>query len=315
MKKEQIREKLREGITTNSIGVNVSRPNQELIIMRGVPGSGKSTKAKTLVGEGVIHSTDDLIESLGDYNAYFREMIESGDWSKHSRMHSVNLRNAIRSMTEGVSPVVIDNTNIKANEAKGYVMAALEMGFDERNIKIVDVGVGGKTLEELAARNTHGVSLETITKMAASHKSVGELTVKMIVESKDLYKKSDILYSAVVLDDNSKNRLYSVMANKIPKDWKVICHHMTIVFGKKLPKDMKSDLGKSVSLVADEFGLSDMAAAVKVFGYPSKNAIPHITLAINADAGAKAVMSNDITNWVKLDTPINLTGVVSEIKK
>jgi hypothetical protein len=33
--------------------------------MRGIPGSGKSTKAKSLVGEGIIHSTDDVITSQG----------------------------------------------------------------------------------------------------------------------------------------------------------------------------------------------------------------------------------------------------------
>jgi adenylate kinase family enzyme len=33
--------------------------------MRGIPGSGKSTKAKSLVGEGIIQSTDDVITSQG----------------------------------------------------------------------------------------------------------------------------------------------------------------------------------------------------------------------------------------------------------
>jgi len=61
--KDTIKNILREGTLKNSLGVTVTRPNQTLIVMRGIPGSGKSTKAKELVGEGTIHSTDDLIES------------------------------------------------------------------------------------------------------------------------------------------------------------------------------------------------------------------------------------------------------------
>jgi hypothetical protein len=37
--KEKIKEILREGSEKNIFGVAVSRPNQELIIMRGIPGA------------------------------------------------------------------------------------------------------------------------------------------------------------------------------------------------------------------------------------------------------------------------------------
>jgi hypothetical protein len=59
-------------------------------------------------------------------------------------------------------------------------------------------------------------------------------------------------------------------------------------------------------------GMSMMAFAVKVEGYPSKNEIPHITIAINPDGG-KPVMSNNIKKWDKLNKPIRLTGIVTEI--
>ena len=72
--KDSIKQKLRENLKTNSLGVAITRPNQELIIMRGIPGAGKSTKAKSLVREGVIHSTDDLIDATGDYRAFFAKM-------------------------------------------------------------------------------------------------------------------------------------------------------------------------------------------------------------------------------------------------
>jgi hypothetical protein len=37
--KENIKQILREGIDKNALGVLVSRPTQELIVMRGIPGS------------------------------------------------------------------------------------------------------------------------------------------------------------------------------------------------------------------------------------------------------------------------------------
>lgn len=299
----------------NALGIEVTRPNDVLVIMRGIPGSGKSTAAKRLVKEGVIHSTDDLIEATGDYLGYFEEIKRTNNWAKHGRMHSKNFKNAYESMKEGVSPVIIDNTNIKAAEAKKYVMAALELGYANENIEFVEVGTAGLTAEALAERNTHGVPLETIERMIKSMESVGPLTVERVVGAKDMYKnKPKVLYSAVVLDEASRIKLIGALGHKIPSDWDTIAHHMTIVFGKGLPKDMKDDEGKMVHLMATEIGISDMAIAVKVSGYPSNNDIPHVTLGVNTPAGGKAVMSNDIKNWERLNSHINLSGIVTEIK-
>ena len=59
--KDKIKQILRENTSMNALGKPVTRPNQILIVMRGIPGAGKSTKAKSLVGGGIIHSTDDLL--------------------------------------------------------------------------------------------------------------------------------------------------------------------------------------------------------------------------------------------------------------
>lgn len=237
-------------------------------------------------------------------------MVESKNFLPLSRAHSTNLKEAVASMKAGVSPVVVDNTNIKMNEAKGYVVAALEMGFSDSNIKFVDVGTGGLTAEGLAGRNTHGVPLEKIEQMMASHKGQGEITLKKVLESKDMYPSSDVLYSCVLLDNASKNKLLDRFALDIPTDWNIFAHHMTITLGEM--KD-KSDLGKEVTLKVTKVGLSDMAMAVQVEGYPSKNKTPHVTLAVNPDGG-KPVMSNEITKWQDIK-PFNITGVVTEIKK
>jgi predicted kinase len=309
--KDKIKQILREGSEKNILGVSVTRPNQELIVMRGIPGAGKSTKAKSLVGQGKIHSTDDVIEAGGDYREFFAKMIASGDFSPLSKVHSQNLKDAIESMKAGVTPVIIDNTNIKHNEPKDYVKAALELGFTDNNIKFVDVGTAGLEATQLAARNTHGVPLEKIEAMIASHTAQGPLTLKSVLDSKDMYKSSNVLYSAVVLDKASHNKLLDKFALEMPEGWKTYAHHMTITMGEL--KD-KTDIGKEVILKVTKVGLSDMAIAVQVEGYQSKNDIPHVTLAVNALKNAKPVMSNQITNWQDIK-PFFVTGFVTEITK
>lgn len=308
--KSFIKSKLRENMVKNALGVSVTKPNQELIVMRGIPGAGKSTKAKSLVDKGVIHSTDDIIDASEDYREFFAKMIATGDFTPLSQMHSKNLKNAIESMKAGVSPVIIDNTNIKQNESKAYVKAALELGYADENIKFVDIGTAGLEAQALAKRNQHGVPLEKIEAMIASHTSQGPLTLKSVLNAKDMYKTTDILYSAVILDAASKTKLLDLLHDFIPQDWKIFAHHMTIAFGKGV-KDI-SELGKEVTLVVTAIGKSDKALAVKVEGYPTTNDIPHITVAIAPDATPN--MSKEITKWSPIKG-FHLMGKVTDVKK
>lgn len=123
-------------------------------------------------------------------------------------------------------------------------------------------------------------------------------------------KQSNVLYSCVLLDGQSKGTLLDKIGIWVPKDWTILMHHMTICLGEM--KD-KTDLGKEVVLTVTKLGLSDMALAVQVEGFTSKNDIPHITIAINPDGG-KPKDSNKITKWRPVKT-FMLNGVVTEIKK
>ena len=295
-------------IVINAMGVEVTRPDQDLIIMRGIPGSGKSTESKKRLADGIIHSTDDLIEATGDYAGHFAKMVESGNWSAHSKMHNQNFKNAKLSMERGITPVIVDNTNIKANEPKDYVEAALKMGFSDENITFVEVGAGGCTAEELAERNTHNVGLETIERMLTSYNSVGPMTVKKVLKAKSMHSTPKIAF--IKLDAKSKDKLMTALGHKVPKGWLLHGHHMTIGFGKTIPKELKAEIGTKVTLKAVTLGVSDMAIAVGVEGFMSANEKPHITLGVNPEG--KPVMSNKITDWKELVSYMNLTGEVMQ---
>ena len=316
--KSKIKQLLKESINKNSLGVEVTRPNQELIILRGIPGSGKSSKASSFGSNAKLHSTDDVIEKSGDYRDFFAKMIASNDFSALSKAHSENLANAKASMLNNEPIVIIDNTNIKQNEPKAYVVTALELGYSDDNIKFIDIGTAGLDAETLAKRNKHGVPLEKIKSMIDSHTSQGPMTLKSVLASKDIFSKPKISYSAVVLDDKSRTKLINSLKHKIPKDWEIIAHHMTIKMGE-LPKEMKDTIGNEVNLTVTKIGfLTNMVLAVQVTGFDTLTGkVPHITIAVNRAEGGKPVMSGDIDKWLNPSqinlTPINLTGVITEI--
>jgi len=122
-----------------------------------------------------------------------------------------------------------------------------------------------------------------------------------------------ISYSAVVLNDSSRQRLIRRFENVIPEGWEIIAHHMTINMGELHPED-KDKIGMVVDLNVEDFAMDDKVIAVGVSGFESQNAKPHITLAVNRTAGGKRMMSNKLTNWIKIRRPLLITGTVTEVE-
>ena len=121
--------------------------------------------------------------------------------------------------------------------------------------------------------------------------------------------KKTISYSAVVLDYESSESLLNKFNGEIPDGWKKYAHHMTIALGKAIEDE--NLLGSSQILTVTQIGKSDMVIAVRVEGFPSKNKIPHVTLAVNPEGG-KPFMSNKIEEWKDIE-PFEITGEVRNI--
>lgn len=85
------------------------------------------------------------------------------DLDKLTANHQANIARTEEAMKAGRSPIVIDNTNVSAYEAKPYVRLAQQYGYR------VDVQQPQTPWRfdaaELARRNTHGVPQEAIQKM------------------------------------------------------------------------------------------------------------------------------------------------------
>ena len=153
-----------------------------MVIMRGVSGSGKSTKAKQLGRGGVILSTDDF---WGPDYAF--------DPTRIGEAHQWNQDRAKEAIQKGISPIVIDNMNLQAWESKPYVEAAMAAGYEVQVAQSDDPmwqGFGPGTsqdereqiIQELVRRNRHGVPEETIRAMM--DKWEHGVTVQDILKSK-----------------------------------------------------------------------------------------------------------------------------------
>jgi NEDD4-binding protein 2 len=89
-----------------------------MVVMRGVSGSGKSTRAKELGRGGIVLSSDDF---FGPGYAF--------DKDKVPEAHVWNQQRAVEAMQAGISPIVVDNTNTQAWEMRPYVEAAEGFGY------------------------------------------------------------------------------------------------------------------------------------------------------------------------------------------
>lgn len=121
-----------------------------------------------------------------------------------------------------------------------------------------------------------------------------------------------VAYSAVVLDPPSHAALLDAMRPHIPEGWKEYAHHMTINLGPL--KGDRSDLGKTVTLSAHSWDVSEKAAAVAVSGYERRMpGTAHVTVAVNSAGGGKPKDSNDLKDWKPIEKPLSLSGTVEEV--
>lgn len=136
--------------------------------MRGIPGSGKSTRARQYTTPELICSADDyFIQPDGKYLFQPHKLADA---------HSTCLRKFI-SIVHKDSDIpdddlvaVVDNTNLRRREYEPYVQVAELAGVPVEFCEFVpprELVELSEYLKLCAARNSHGVSLAKCTAMAS----------------------------------------------------------------------------------------------------------------------------------------------------
>lgn len=126
---------------------------QRVTVMRGIPGSGKSTYTMRLAPPMVVCSADHFHMKEGVY--VFKP-------ENAGLAHGLCLQNFVGAVTAGPGDrhVVVDNTNCAIWEMAPYCALALAYGFELKVVTILcDVDLAIK-------RNVHNVPAETIRRMA-----------------------------------------------------------------------------------------------------------------------------------------------------
>lgn len=131
---------------------------RQVIVFQGVPGSGKSTIGeefmKVAPGRAVKVSADDFFTERGNGTYAF-------DFKLFGEAHAQCLRRFLDAVQQNVDLVIVDNTNTTVTEIAPYMALAAAFGYEARLVRVkCDPKVA-------AARNTHGVPLEGVLKMAA----------------------------------------------------------------------------------------------------------------------------------------------------
>jgi len=131
----------------------------KVYILRGVPGCGKTTYAKLVQG---WNPRGTAIVSADNY--FTRDGVYRFDPNQLRMAHDECLRAYTEYVTRGeIESLIVDNTNLSVAEIAPYY--ALALAYGHRDVAVYNVDRRA-TADECYARNTHGVSLGTVRRMA-----------------------------------------------------------------------------------------------------------------------------------------------------
>ena len=146
-----------------------------MYILRGLPGSGKSTYARgrwpgltparyaPMGWSPMAVSGDHFFTSLDGVYAF--------NLSQLGEAHVDAQRHLIRALEAKTPEVVVDNTHSRLWEFSVALELARVFGYE---VEVVDLFDAGLTDEELAGRNSHGVTVEIIAKQRGRWEKFGK---------------------------------------------------------------------------------------------------------------------------------------------
>jgi len=162
---------------------------RKVIIMRGLPGSGKSHYVRQLANghagetsdtdvQVTVCSADHFFEKprthITDMGVY-EQPVYDFDPKLLPQAHQACMRAFVQALSEEHPVVVVDNTHVHRWEYENYVMVARLAGYDVEIVEVMPT-----TIEELrlcAERNRHGVPPDVVARMVMEFEPDATATV------------------------------------------------------------------------------------------------------------------------------------------
>jgi len=140
---------------------------KRLTILRGLPGSGKSTYiSKTFPGATPYHMApaewSPVIVSADHFFTNFSTGEYNFDSARIGEAHAQAQMKLLLALEDGREHIIVDNTHVQAWDWQVAAKLANLFGY---TVDVVDLFDGGLSNEALAARNTHRVPVEIIAGM------------------------------------------------------------------------------------------------------------------------------------------------------
>ena len=162
------------------VGSLIKKGYRVMILMRGPPGCGKSNLARSLVItfadlENNGYSIEDFIYSTDDYFCNPKGVYKYNP-SYIPEAHKFNHQRVENKARSGLSPIIVDNTNMQMWEMLPYVKLAVQNNY---LIEILEPKTPWRfSTRALAQKNTHGVSQTRIQQIMDKYEkcSVASLT-------------------------------------------------------------------------------------------------------------------------------------------
>lgn len=311
----------------NSIVQDINKGFRVLVILRGLPGSGKSTLGqyiiKATIGYGPythVLSTDDYFSINGTYKY---------DVAKLSDAHTWNQKRANQYLSQGISPIIIDNTNCEAWEMRPYAVCGVSNGYI---IKILEPKNNWSfNPSKLAHMNCHGVGFNKIKKMMEKYQS--NITADSLLKQFDvkypLQYNSPILRAAPPLPMQAvKNQMPKQGQNASPKINGYVQGTASMIpmndskneniFGAKTPSRSDMTKGSEIDLIdlteGDDWVMTETVKNTKVID--SKNVQECISVDDLDDSSWEEPWSNEKKNCTPKSQRIsNKNSLMSSIVK
>jgi hypothetical protein len=135
-----------------------TRPERACVIMRGISGSGKSTRATqicTMTRSAVVCSADDFFVGHDGVYRFDRRRVRDA--------HAACMKRFLAALNASATLVVVDNTNTRYWEYKEYEAAACAHGYV---VRFEEARCSSEAqARTFNARNAHGVPLEAALAM------------------------------------------------------------------------------------------------------------------------------------------------------